>query len=532
VVTRILNIFGWLGTALVLAAVAIRFGLPQQQQVGVYLAWAGLACILLYLAGQWREIGHFMGGRQARYGTLSATGVLVMLGVLVAVNYIGAKQNKRWDLTANQQFSLSDQTKSVLQGLTQPLQVLVFARDTDMQQYRDTLQSYQYVSKQISPEYIDVDRDRARAEENKVTQYGTIVFKYDGRTQSITTNTEQDITNAIIKVTSGETRKIYFTQGHGERDTSSSERDGYNVIAGQLANENYTVAPLVLAQTGAVPDDATAVVIAGPKTDFFAPEIAALRAYLDKQGKLLMELDPEVTSNAAPLTNLLALAHDWGFDVGNNVVVDASGMGQMFGGNASVPVAMTYPSHPITERFNVITAFPLARSVEPVQGGVNGHTPQPVVQTSPQSWAETNLKSLTSGGEVGYDEGSGDRLGPITIASAVSAAKPDDKAADKPADEAPKPDEPPKPETRVVVVGDSDFASNSALGISGNKDLFMNMMGWLSQQENLISIRPKEPEDRRVTMTETQQTNVMWLALLVIPGFIFGSGVYTWWRRR
>jgi ABC-type uncharacterized transport system involved in gliding motility auxiliary subunit len=526
VVTRILNILGWLGTALVLAAVAIRFGLPQQQQVGVYLAWAGLACILLYLAGQWREIAAFMGGRQARYGTLSASGVLIMLGVLVAINYIGTKQNKRWDLTANQQFSLSDQTTSVLRGLDQPLQVLVFARDTDMQQYRDRLQSYQYVSKQVEPEYIDVDRDRARAEENNVTQYGTIVFKYAGRTQNITTNTEQDITNAIIKVTSGKTRKIYFTQGHGEKDTNSSERDGYNVIAGQLTSENYTVAPLVLAQTGSVPDDATAVVVAGPKTDFFEPEIDALRKYLDKQGKLLLELDPPVTSNASPLTNLLALAHDWGFDVGRNVVVDASGMGQMFGGNASVPVAMNYPSHPITDRFNLITAFPLARSVDPVEGGVNGHTPQAIVETSPQSWAETNLAGLIAGGEVGYDEGSGDRLGPIAIAAAGAAPQAAADAADKPADAAPK------PETRMVVIGDSDFASNSALGISGNKDLYLNIMGWLSQQENLISIRPKEPEDRRVTMTAAQQTNVMWLSLLVIPGLIFGSGVYTWWRRR
>ena len=104
------------------------------------------------------------------------------------------------------------------------------------------------------------------------------------------------------------------------------------------------------------------------------------------------------------------------------------------------------------------------------------------------------------------------------------------------ADETPAPDKPaddaPKPETRIVVIGDSDFATNSALGIQGNKDLFMNIMGWLSQQENLISIRPKEPQDRRVTMTETQQTNVLWLSLLVIPGLIFGSGVYTWWRRR
>lgn len=527
-VYRILNILGWLGTALVLAAVAIRFGLPAQEQVGVYLAWAGLACILLYLAGQWRDIAQLLAGRQARYGTLSATSVLIMLGVLVAINYIGQRQNKRWDLTANQQFSLSEQTRTVLDSLDTPLQMTVFGRDTEMQPFRDRLQSYAYQSDQVSTDYVDMDKERARAEENQVTQYGTIVLAYKGRTERVTTNTEQDITNGIIKVTTGEAKKIYFTSGHGEKDTTSSERDGYNVIVGQLTSENYSVAPLVIAQTGAVPDDATAVVIAGPKTDFFEPEIEALRTYLGKQGKLLVELDPPVTANTAPLTNLLALTHDWGFDVGQNVVVDVSGMGQLFGANASVPVAMNYPTHPITERFNLITAFPLARSVDPVSGGVNGHTPQAFVETSPQSWAETNLASLTAGGDVGFDEAEGDRRGPIAIGSAVSAPKADESAAETP----PPANEGPKPEARVVVIGDSDFASNSALGISGNKDLFMNVMGWLSQQENLISIRPKEPQDRRVTMTATEQTNVMWLSLLVIPGLIFGSGVYTWWRRR
>ncbi len=203
-------------------------------------------------------------------------------------------------------------------------------------------------------------------------------------------------------------------------------------------------------------------------------------------------------------------------------------MGRLFGANESVPVAANYPTHPITENFKLITAFPLARSVDPVTGGVNGHTPQAFVETSPQSWAETDLASLTSGAEVGYDEAKGDRLGPIAIAAALSAPKADEAPAppDKPADDAPK------PETRVVVIGDSDFATNSALGIQGNKDLFMNILGWLSQQENLISIRPKDPQDRRVTMTETQQTNVEWLSLLVIPGLIFGSGIYAWWRRR
>jgi ABC-type uncharacterized transport system involved in gliding motility auxiliary subunit len=283
---------------------------------------------------------------------------------------------------------------------------------------------------------------------------------------------------------------------------------------------------VVIAQTGAVPDDAAVVIVAGPKVDFLAGEVEALKKYLDKAGKLLLEIDPPEKPDSPPLANLIALAHDWGMDLGNDIVVDASGMGQLVGTGPEVPLAASYPSHPINQRLKLITGFPLARSVTPVAGGVNGHTAQGFVQTSDRSWAESDIKSLLTTGKVQMNVATGDKPGPVTVAAAVSAAG----ASTTPA----KPGETdaPKPETRVVVFGDSDFATTAALGLPGNRDLFMNTIGWLSQQENLISIRPKEPDDRRVTMTAVQQNNVTILSLILIPGFVFGAGVYSWWRRR
>src|SRR5207244_4610778 len=179
--------------------------------------------------------------------------------------------------------------------------------------------------------------------------------------------------------------------------------------------------------------------------------------------------------------------------------------------------------HPITQNFSFVTAFPLARSVTPVMGGVNGHTAQPFAQTSPQSWAEANIKDLLATGKVSLDESKGDKKGPITIAAAASATS---TASAAPGGSNPLDPEAPKPETRMAVVGDSDFAGNGGLGIQGNRDLFMNTIGWLSQQENLIAIRPKNPQDRRLPFTATQQSNLTWLSLIVIPLCIFGTGVY------
>jgi ABC-type uncharacterized transport system involved in gliding motility auxiliary subunit len=525
---RTLDIVSYIGMAIVVVALVLYVQpyKPAWQEYASRIALAGLIVLLAYALSQWREIVGMFTHRQARYGALAGVSVVVVLGILIAINYIGAKQNTRWDLTTNKQFSLSDQTKNVLTKLDSPLQVRVFVQDTDFDRFRDKLKEYEYVSKRVSTEYIDPDKKPAVARQNQIQQYGTIVFDYKGRTERVTSDSEQDLTNAIIKVVSGQQRKVYFTQGHGERDPTSSERDGYNAIAAALGRENYKVEKLVVAQQGSVPDDASVVVVAGPKIDFYPPEVEALKKYLAGSGKLLLEIDPPDKPDSPPLTSLIALAHDWGSDIGNDIVVDASGMGRLIGTDASVPVVANYPSHPITERYNFMTAYPLARSVAPVMGGVNGHIAQTFIESSPRSWAEADIKGLLTSGEVSLDEAKGDKKGPVSMGTAVSAASTATSEPAKPGDTQPK------PETRVVVVGDSDFVANSGINIQGNRDLFMNTVGWLSQQENLISIRPKEGDDRRITLTARQQNQITLLALLIVPAFIFGSGIYTWWRRR
>jgi gliding motility-associatede transport system auxiliary component len=529
---RFFDLVGWLGTAIVCVALALSLvpALNNYSQYSRPVALAGLVCVVVYAAGQWQEIARFFARRQARFGALAIVSSLVVLTILGVINYIVLYQNWRKDFTANKQFSLSDQSRNVLQKLDSPLQLMVFAKALDFPQYQDRLREYEYASKSVQTEYVDADKRRAFAIENQVQQYGTIVIKYKGRTERVTSDTEQDITNGIIKAVSGQQKKVYFTQGHGEKDTTSSERDGYNTIAGALGRENYTVEKLVLAQQNAVPDDATVVVIAGPKRDFAPAEIDALKKYLDKSGKLFLEMDPPEAANETK-PNLVALAHDWGIDVGANVVFDGTGMGQIVGGNELTPVlGPPYPSHPITQRFAFNTLFPYASSATPVSGGVNGRTAQSIAETTQRSVAIKGdivsvEKLLTAGKELG--ESAIDKRGPVGIASAVSAAS-TASTPSKPGEAA----DAPKPETRVVVVGDSDFAENGAIGAWGNRDFFMNIVGWLSQQENLISIRPKEADDRRVTLTQTQSNYITVLSLLVIPGLVLASGVYTWWRRR
>ncbi len=520
---RVFDIIAWLGVALVLAAVATRV-LNPDVPYSRWLAWGGLAAILVYVIGQWREVARLFSGRSARLGTVSVASVLVVVAILAAVNYISSREHKRWDLTSAGQFTLSPQTVKVLSSLDAPLKLTVFARESEFPTFRDRLNEYQYVSKKVSTDYVDPDKKPALARQLEIQSYGTVAIQYKGRVERVVGSTEQDLTNGIIKVVTGQERKVYFTQGHGEKDTAGSDRNGYSGIVSQLTRDNYKVDKLALAQQPEVPADAAVVVVAGPKADFLPGEIDGLKAYLAKGGKLMLLLDPPDKPDAPPLTNLIALAHDWGMDVGNNIVVDVSGMGRLLGTDATVPVAVNYPTHPIVQGMDLLTAFPLARSVTPVSAGVNGHFAQTFVETSSKSWGETDIKSVLSGGKVEFDEGKGDLRGPVPIGAAVSA--PVAAPAEKPGESGPK------TETRVVVMGDSDFAANLSLGISGNRDLFMNAVSWLAQQENLVAIRPKDAEDQRLTMTANQQLRVLILALFVIPGLVFGSGVYAWWRRR
>jgi len=522
-VKRIGGIIGWIGTALVFAAVAIRFLKPEWDRVAYWGAWAGLVCVLGYTLTQWRDIVGAFRKRQTRLGTLTAASVLIVLGILVAINWLGTRQTRRWDLTKTGQFTLADQTTTVLRKLDAPLQVHVFEKSQEMQRFKDRLAEYAGVSNRVSVEYVDPDLKPTLARQYGVQSYGTVVFEYKGRTERVVGESEQDLTNGIIKVVSGEKKTVYFTQGHGERDPNSSERGGYGTIKSALERENYGVNRVALAQEGAVPGDATALVVAGPTSDLLESEAAAVRAYLDKGGKLFLLVDPPDSSKSAAMPIIEGLARDWGVQLGRDVVVDASGLGQLIGSSWDTPVAVSYPGHPITERFDTLTAFPLARSVSASSAGADGATAQSIVETGQRSWAETDVDSVAAKDGPKLDEAKGDRPGPVGVGAAASrtGTLPENAGADAKA-----------PETRVVVMGDSDFAANVAVNIAGNRDFFMNAAGWLTQQENLISIRPREPGDSRLTLTNDQARRIGWFGLLVLPAAIFALGIYTWWRRR
>src|SRR5262245_46990145 len=510
-----------LGLAIIAAAVisySVRSIWSTYQTIAVVL---GGVLIIASLAVKSDEIRTGLGRRSARFGINSAASVLFLIGILALVNYLGAQHVKRVDMTTEKIYSLSDQSGVVAQGVKQDLKIKAFYPGGDYGPAKDLFDLFKAKNNKISYGFIDPDKQPQVAQQYNVTQYGefqnpmtgesfrygTAILEMAGKTERIEKQSEalreEDITNAMMKIVKGEKKTIYFVQGHGEKSIDDTEKNGYTKAKAGLEKDNYTMKTLNLVQENKVPDDASVLVMDGPTSEPFPNELELVDGFLNKGGSVAIFLDPP------PAASLSEFMKKWSIDVGNNIVVDASGVGRLFGAGPSIPLVTKYSRHKITERFNVMTFFPLVRSVTAPKEHGRGTQVSMRFESNERSWGETDTKS----NQVSFDEKK-DLKGPVSLAVVATKDLPENK------------------KVRLVVFGDSDFASNSAFGLQGNGNLFLNTVSWLAQDESFISIRTKNPEDRRLTLTEAQGRLVSYVTLLFLPVGVLAAGVSVWMKRR
>jgi ABC-type uncharacterized transport system involved in gliding motility auxiliary subunit len=369
----------------------------------------------------------------------------------------------------------------------------------------DLLKSYRALSSRFRYEFVDPDKKPAVAKRYGITAYNTTVLECGENVERVTTQLEQDVTNALIKVTRDTKKVVYFLEGHGEANTDeASEQTGYSRAKKAIENENYTVQKLNLAVKKSIPEDCAICIVAGPQKAFFPSELDSIRKYLDRGGKAFFLLDPDPSWGAA---DFLA---SYGIKVGNDAVLDVSGMGQLFGMGPAVPLVSTYESHPITSRFRVMTFFPYVRSVTASDSPPPEVQVQSLLKTSESSWAESSIRELER--KVARFNQGQDLMGPVSIGVVATQEKEGKKS-------------------RLVAIGDSDFSNNAYFGVQGNGDLFMNVVSWLAEEEDLISIRAKSPEDRRVFLTAQQSRLIMILTVILMPVAALAGGAFVYARR-
>jgi ABC-type uncharacterized transport system involved in gliding motility auxiliary subunit len=527
---RLVDILSPLGFLVAIAALAwTRFTPMGKPLPGGLRPWlvGALALVLLHVVLRWEDVVRGLGRRQLKYGTNTLVLVVAVLGILFFANYFTSRWTKRFDLTQGQRYSLSDQTRKVLASLPEEVRITYFQRQRDMARGQDRLKEYQALSPKLKVEFVDPVQSPAKAQAYDVrSPWPVLVVERGDKRERLSNDGEQEITNALIKVTREGRKTVCLLEGQGERSGEETGERGFSGVKSALTKSLYDVKNVLLLREKTVPADCTVLVVGGPQKDLLPETTAAIRDFVKTGGKAFVMVEPEL-EEAYP--NLVALLAEWTIEAGSDIVVDVSGMGQLFGISELAPMAMDYPWHPITKDFRLPTVFGGARSVQAGKGTAEGVTAQDLVKTSAQSWAETDLAMK---GPIKFDEGK-DRMGPISLAAVATVRGPAPAPTPLPSPApSPAPEEPKAPEGRVVAVGDADFASNSLLGFQGNQDFFLNAVAWLAEDADLISIRPKEPENQSLFLSRQVQQNVAWFALVVLPGLFVVLGVVSWWRRR
>jgi ABC-type uncharacterized transport system involved in gliding motility auxiliary subunit len=492
------------GIAVLGAAVLLPWVWPARANVRWWLVAAG---VLLVVAGFLTRAGDYRGvvtHRSTRYGVNTAVTILLVLGIITFVEALSVRHNSRLDLTENRRNSLSPQTIQLLKGLKTEVNAVGFFR-TDQPGKRvaeDLFKQYaRYAGAKFTWKVVDPDREPALARRYAIESYGTVVLETKTKSEKVTDAEEEKLTNGLVKVTREGKRVVYVLQGHGEHEINNSERSGFTEAKGALERANYEVKPLVLAREGKIPDDAAVVIEPGPRTDLFSPELEALDAYLGRNGKLLVMANPFQNDS---LKKWLA---KYGFDLGDNLIVEPNPIGRLFGIGPEVPIVQQYESHAITRDMGgVSTLFPITRSIDKTKGLPPGIIVQVLARTSPQSWGETNREALQRG-EAQPDPQ--DPRGPLGVAAVAT-----------------------KDKARIVTYGTSTLAANQFLNLQGNRDFFLNTVSWLAEEEDQISIRAKDSKSTPVFLSAQQGQAVWLLSVVVLPGLVLVAGIVVTVRRR
>lgn len=578
---KYLNYLVWLGPMLIVAGITAGIVAGVWSPIPMGMIFLGILVIGLWLVslgvtGVELSQPSFWKRRSTEASTNALIATVAVLVILGLINFLAVRYGGRVDLTDSRIFTLAPETQQLVRNLKQPVKVVVFSTQQHPQD-RELLESYRRQGQQFNFEFVNPIAQPTVVQAFEMKSVGDVFIEAGKRRQFVQTVevpqanqvverlSEAKLTNAIERITNDRPIQVYFLQGHGERPIEPG-RGAITQAIKSLTDRNYTSKPLNLGETPEFPEDADVIVVAGPRKPLLDPEVKALQSYLDRGGNLLLMLDP----NTDP--NLDTLLKPWGVSLDKRVVLDASGRGRLINLGPAEPLVTQYGDHPITRDFGSTNGsyYPFARPI--VTTAVDGVTTTPLLYTNENSWAESDLTT----NPPAFDQAS-DRPGSIVLGVALSRPvnaptatppKSDSTSTDSQSEPTPSPSPSPTPspspalsaspspslspsptpsasgspaptpqaaekQSRLVVIGNSTFATDGAFEQVVNGDVFLNSVRWLSQQDQLaMSIRPKEAKNRRLLITKEQEGLAKWTAIGILPLLAFGAAFAVWWRRR
>lgn len=479
-------------------------GLNLALQISVAAFIIGLAAYAIMSPDTVRR---FLTGRQARYGSNSLILTVAFFGIVFVANYLVYNNPKSWDMTEDKSNTLAPETLQALSTLPEKVTATAFYTSSlDSSSADETLLKFKSNSNgKFDYSFVNPDLDPVAAREAGITGDGKILLQM-GETKEIASfASESELTKTLIRLISPEARVVYFLQGHGEPELTSGQIS-YSVAKSTLESKNYTVNTLNLLSTGKIPEDALAVIIAGPMKPVSKSEVDLLKAYVNAGGSLVVLQDPLLSTEFGSSPDPLGayLENDWGIRLNDDVVIDLVNTQNPF-----QAVSSQVGVHPITNNLtqNYIVILPQARSIG-IGEPKDGISVTELILTTDQSWGETDLVANES---PDFNEGI-DTQGPLVLAAAG------ENTATK---------------GRVVVFGNSVFATDEIFDAYGNGNMFINSVDWAAEQENLINITPRTPTTRTFNQpTQIQYIIIVIMAVLVLPGMVVFAGVSSWLARR
>ena len=473
----------------------------------------GVLLLGIYVALDPEDVWAKLTGRGALYsGNALAIGIAALI-IFGLFNVLGSRYERKADLTANKQFTISDQSIKIAEALAQPVHVTgwLTSSDSRKQDFQQLLDNYaSRANGNLSYEFIDPEQRAADARAAGITATGTIVYQMGDKKQQSTGTTESDVSTALIKL-ERPGKKIYFTTGHGERSLDGFNQSDYSTLKQGLERDNFTTATLNLLTSRTVPDDAAEVVIGGPTNPFLQEEKDSLKAYLEGGGKVMLLIGP------GSQTDLNDLLQPYAVSVAGNVIVDPVMSAPQ---DPRIVAVTTYGTHPITKDLNqTLSFFPLTTSINAPGAGQSTPSVVALAKSSDQSWGSSNLQQP--------QRQDSDPKGPLTIAVAVDLGS--SSGATSTASTPPSGSN----TSRLVIFGSPDLVSNTALQqVPGNQTLFLNAADWVAEQDNLINIRPPDTAPRPMTLIGWQMNLIAVSSVVLLPLAILAAGAAVWWTRR
>ncbi len=438
--------------------------------------------------------------------------VVLFVGLIGVLAWLSTRYHYQSDWTANGRNSLSEASVAALAEIKEPLKVTLFVTEMGPMKQRisEVLARYQRHKQDITVEVVNPDTAPDQVRKLAITINGEMVFEYQGRSEKLAAIDEQSITNVLQRLSRGEERWLVFLEGHGERNPFGQANHDIQTWAKELEAKGLKLKGINLATQPLIPDNTAVLVVAGPQVNYLPGEVKVINEYLQRGGNLLWLADPD------GLFGLDAVADQLGVTLQPGAIVDPTTQAYNIN-NPTFAIIGEYGRHPVTQGFNMYTIFPMAAGL--MFEARTGWRGDAFLTTSEHSWSETGVLA----GEIDFDA-SQDISGPLTLGVGITRTLDSEKE--------PEHSELPLREQRVVVIGDGDFLSNAYLGNGGNLNLGMNIINWLSRDDQLLSIPARTAPDTSLDLSKTDSVIIGFGFLLALPLLLLTTGLVIWLKRR